>query len=89
IRYAQLAAGTALITGPKNEEMRLAYLLLQLYLVPSRRREEDRSWVYLGVAIRLAQDLNLNRPTNTTPLNELHARVLLNRARVWINCSVH
>ncbi|KAG1779202.1 hypothetical protein EV702DRAFT_126760 [Suillus placidus] len=86
MRYAQLAAGTALITGPKNEEMCLAYLLLQLYPVPSRRWEEDRSWVYLGVAIRLAQDLNLNRPTTTTPLNELHARVLLNRTRVWINC---
>lgn len=86
MRYAQLAAGTALITGPKNEEMCLAYLLLQLYPVPSRRWEEDRSWVYLGVAIRLAQDLNLNRPTTTTPLNEHHARVLLNRTRVWINC---
>lgn len=86
MRYAQLAAGTALITGPKNEEMCLAYLLLQLYPVPSRRWEEDRSWVYLGVAIRLAQDLNLNRPTTKTPLNEHHARVLLNRTRVWINC---
>jgi len=86
MRYAQLAAGTALITGSKNEEMCLAYLLLQLYPVPSRRWEEDRSWVYLGVAIRLAQDLNLNRPTTTTPLNEHHARVLLNRTRVWINC---
>lgn len=86
MRYAQLAAGTALITGPKNEEMCLAYILLQLYPVPSRRWEEDRSWVYLGVAIRLAQDLNLNRPTTTAPLNEHHARVLLNRTRVWINC---
>lgn len=86
MRYAQLAAGTALITGPKNEEMCLAYLLLQLYPVPSRRWEEDRSWVYLGVAIRLAQDLNLNRPSTATPLNEHHARVLLNRTRVWINC---
>ncbi|KAG0694802.1 hypothetical protein DFH29DRAFT_1032599, partial [Suillus ampliporus] len=86
MRYAQLAAGTALITGPKNEEMCLAYLLLLLYPVPSRRWEEDRSWLYLGVAIRLAQDLNLNRPTTATPLNEHHARVLLNRTRVWINC---
>ncbi|KAG1733649.1 uncharacterized protein EDB91DRAFT_1300017 [Suillus paluster] len=86
MRYAQLAAGTALITGPKNEEMCLAYILLQLYPVPSRRWEEDRSWMYLGVAIRLAQDLNLNRHTTATPLNEHHARVLLNRTRVWINC---
>ncbi|OJA09448.1 hypothetical protein AZE42_02630 [Rhizopogon vesiculosus] len=86
MRYAQLAAGTALITGPKNEEMCVAYLLLQLYPVPSRRWEEDRSWIYLGVAIRLAQDLNLNKPRTVTPLNEHHARVLLNRTRVWINC---
>ncbi|KAH7928236.1 hypothetical protein BV22DRAFT_1117670 [Leucogyrophana mollusca] len=86
IRYAQLAAGTAMIGGPKNEEMIAAYILLALYPVPARKWEEDRTWIYLGLAIRFAQDLGLNRPTTTTPLNEHHARVLLSRTRIWLNC---
>ncbi|KAI6125630.1 hypothetical protein EDD16DRAFT_1557742 [Pisolithus croceorrhizus] len=86
MQYAQLAAGTALISGPKNEEMCAAYLLMQLYPVPSKHWEEDRGWIYLGVAIRIAQDINLNRPVTAKPLNEQHARRLLNRTRIWLNC---
>lgn len=52
MQYGQLAAGTALISGTKNEEMSAAYLLMQLYPVPAKRWDEERSWVYLGVAIR-------------------------------------
>ncbi|KAI5992997.1 hypothetical protein EDD15DRAFT_2268871 [Pisolithus albus] len=86
MQYAQLAAGTALISGPKNEEMCAAYLLMQLYPVPSKHWEEDRGWIYLGVAIRIAQDINLNRPITAKPLNEQHARRLLSRTRIWLNC---
>lgn len=53
MHYAQLAAGTALISGPKNVEAVQAYILLSLYPVPARRWEEDRGWLYLGLAIRL------------------------------------
>ena len=84
--YAQLAAGTALISGPKNVETVSAYILLSLYPIPMRRWEEDRTWLYLGLAIRVATDLNLNQPTSVKPKNELHARELLNRTRVWLNC---
>ena len=52
LQYSQLAAGTALISGTKNEEMSAAYLLMQLYPVPAKRWDEERSWIYLGVAIR-------------------------------------
>ncbi|EIW84080.1 hypothetical protein CONPUDRAFT_99848 [Coniophora puteana RWD-64-598 SS2] len=86
MRYAQLAAGTALIGDPKNEEMCAAYILLQLYPVPSRRWGDDRSWIYLGLAIRIAQDLNLDRPVTAKPDNERHSRILLNRTRIWMNC---
>ncbi|KAH7884540.1 hypothetical protein F5I97DRAFT_1468711 [Phlebopus sp. FC_14] len=86
MQYAQLAAGSALITGTKNEEMCAAYLLMQLYPVPAKRWDEERSWIYLGVAIRIAQDINLNKPVGTKPLNEHHARVLLSRTRIWMNC---
>ncbi|KIJ67097.1 hypothetical protein HYDPIDRAFT_109103 [Hydnomerulius pinastri MD-312] len=86
MQYAQLAAGTALISGTKNEEMSAAYILMQLYPVPAKKWDEERSWVYLGVAIRIAQDINLNRPITAKPLNEHHARVLLSRQRIWMNC---
>lgn len=52
IYYARFRAGTALISGTKNEEMCAAYLLMQLYPVPAKRWDEDRSWIYLGVGIR-------------------------------------
>lgn len=52
MHYAQLAAGTALITGTKNVEMCSGYILLSLYPVPAKRWEDQRSWLYLGVAIR-------------------------------------
>ncbi|KAH8112586.1 hypothetical protein DFH11DRAFT_463167 [Phellopilus nigrolimitatus] len=86
ITYAQLAAGTALISGPKNVETVSAYILLSLYPVPMRRWEEDRTWLYLGLAIRVATDLNLHHPSTVRPRNEQHARELLNRTRVWLNC---
>jgi hypothetical protein len=52
MHYAQLAAGTALISGQKSVEVVHGYLLLALYPVPVKRWEEDRSWLYLGLAIR-------------------------------------
>lgn len=86
ITYAQLAAGTALISGPKTVETVSAYILLSLYPVPMRRWEEDRTWLYLGLAIRVATDLNLHHQIKMRPKNEMHARELLNRTRVWTNC---
>jgi hypothetical protein len=52
MHYARLAAGTALIGGHKSVDVVHAYILLSLYPVPSRKWEDDRSWIYLGVAIR-------------------------------------
>jgi hypothetical protein len=52
MHYAQLAAGTALITGTKNVEMCAGYILLSLYPVPAKRWEDQRSWLYLGLALR-------------------------------------
>jgi hypothetical protein len=35
---------------------------------------------------RIATDLNLHHPNTAKPLNEQHAREMLNRTRVWLNC---
>ncbi|GLB40175.1 putative fungal specific transcription factor [Lyophyllum shimeji] len=86
MHYAQQAAAMALISGPKNVEMCQAYILLSLYPVPAKRWEDQRSWMYLGLAIRIATDLNLHLPNTAKPKNELHAREMLNRTRCWLNC---
>ena len=52
MRLAQSAAGQALISGKKDVEMCHGYILLSLYPVPAKRWEDQRSWLYLGLAIR-------------------------------------
>ncbi|CCM01416.1 uncharacterized protein FIBRA_03467 [Fibroporia radiculosa] len=86
MKYARLAAGTTLIGGQKTIEAVQAYILLSLYPVPARRWEDDRGFIYLGLAIRVATDLKLHYATTPKPQNELHAREMLNRTRVWLNC---
>ncbi|KAF8206499.1 hypothetical protein K438DRAFT_1817313 [Mycena galopus ATCC 62051] len=86
MHFAQLAAGTALISGHKCVELCQGYILMSLYPVPAKRWEEERGWLYLGLAIRMAIDLNLHLPNTAQPLNEAHAREMLNRTRVWLNC---
>ena len=54
MKYARLAAGSCLIGGQKSIEAVQAYILLSLYPVPARRWEDDRSFMYLGLAIRSA-----------------------------------
>jgi hypothetical protein len=52
MHYAQQAAGKALVYGKKSVEVCQGYILLSLYPVSARRWEDDRSWIYLGLAIR-------------------------------------
>lgn len=86
--------------------MVIAYILLALYPIPVKRYEDDRSWIFLGMAIRyvvpnltsynkhsrvlipprMAMDLNLHIRSTVKPRDPLHARELLNRTRVWLNC---
>lgn len=39
-----------------------------------------------GKPLRMALDLNLHIRSTVKPKNSLHARELLNRTRVWLNC---
>jgi len=54
MHFAKSAAANALIDGYKSVELCQAYILLSIYSVPARRWEEDRSWLYTGLAIRCA-----------------------------------
>ncbi|KAL1756031.1 fungal-specific transcription factor domain-containing protein [Schizophyllum commune] len=82
IGFARTAAGNALVNGLKSVDACQAYLLLGMYPTPKRNYADDRSWMFLGVAIRMAQELGLDRP----PSLDLPVREQLNRTRVWLNC---
>ena len=86
MHFAKHAAATALIDGWKSVELCQAYILMAVYAVPARRWEEDRSWLYIGLAIRLATDLNLHQASSVAPTGEQHEREMLNRTRVWMIC---
>lgn len=52
MHFARRAAADGLLNGWKSVELSQAYILLSTYAVPARRWEEDRSWLYIGLAIR-------------------------------------
>ncbi|KAJ3730753.1 fungal-specific transcription factor domain-containing protein [Lentinula raphanica] len=86
MHFAKHSAANALIDGWKTVELCQAYILMSIYAVPAKRWEEDRSWLYTGLAIRIATDLNLHQASATKPQNEKQEREILNRTRVWMIC---
>ncbi|KAH9475248.1 Protein priB [Psilocybe cubensis] len=86
MHFAKHSAANALIDGWKSVELCQAYILMSVYAVPARRWEEDRSWLYTGLAIRIATDLNLHQVPNTKPHSETQEREILNKTRVWMIC---
>lgn len=49
---ARRIAASSFIIGQKSVEMVIAYILMALYPIPVKRYEDDRSWIFLGMAIR-------------------------------------
>ncbi|WFD18320.1 hypothetical protein MCAP1_000521 [Malassezia caprae] len=75
--------------GCKSPEIVQGFLLLTLYNQPVEWYEEDRTWLFAGVAIRMAQDLNLHRKNVMPPeakADEAKMRDVLNRERTWYIC---
>ncbi|KAH9051379.1 fungal-specific transcription factor domain-containing protein [Lactarius deliciosus] len=86
MHFAKSAAANALVDGRKSVELCQAYILMSIYAVPARRWEEDCSWLYAGLAIRVATDLNLHLLPQKKPMTEQQELEMLNRTRVWIIC---
>ncbi|KAH9843128.1 uncharacterized protein C8Q71DRAFT_699738 [Rhodofomes roseus] len=95
-RLAELAKKLAFnvpARGYKSVEIVQAYLLNTLWgCGPVERYEQDRTWMLLGMGIRLAIDLNMHRPTNLPSdlADETRAREreIHNRQRTWIVCFI-
>ncbi|KAF9645083.1 hypothetical protein BDM02DRAFT_3190029 [Thelephora ganbajun] len=77
--------------GYKSLEIVQAYLLLTLYGSGAvERYEQDRTWMLLGMAIRMATDLNIHRKSKLSDghSEEDQARnfEIHNRERTWLVC---
>lgn len=78
----------ALLGGYKSVELSQAFIVLSLYHKPTNKLSEDRSWQYLGFAIRIATEIGVNRLTQASDEvkdNEQVRRRMRNRARLWIS----
>ncbi|SJL00326.1 uncharacterized protein ARMOST_03639 [Armillaria ostoyae] len=80
--FARDAAGKALVDGTKSVDICQAYLIMAVYAAPRKKWEEDRRWVLMGVAIRMALELGLNKP----PPPQCSEREAMDRTRTWLNC---
>ncbi|TDL24905.1 hypothetical protein BD410DRAFT_744627 [Rickenella mellea] len=79
--------------GYKSIEIVQAYLLLTLWgCGPVERYEQDKTWLLLGMAIRMGTDLNLHRKSTTsggdTPEARARNKEIRNRERTWLLCFV-
>ncbi|THU81507.1 hypothetical protein K435DRAFT_693452 [Dendrothele bispora CBS 962.96] len=93
-RLAELAKKLAFSVpaqGYKSVEIVQAYLLLTLWgCGAAERYEQDKTWLLLGMAIRMATDLNLHRKTAVQSQDTSEGRArdmeVHNRERTWIFC---
>jgi len=77
--------------GYKSVEIVQAYLLLTLWGAGhTENYESEKTWILLGMAIRVATDLNLHRktavPTNDTAEGKAREQEVRNRERTWLLC---
>ncbi|KAL9932991.1 hypothetical protein V8E36_008246 [Tilletia maclaganii] len=81
--------------GYKSVEIVQGFLLLSMWNQPSERYETDKTWLFSGVAMRMATDLNLHRksllplPPDMSPNDPQvleREREILNRERTWYHC---
>ncbi|EIW60220.1 uncharacterized protein TRAVEDRAFT_145442 [Trametes versicolor FP-101664 SS1] len=77
--------------GYKSVEIVQGYLINTLWgSGPVQRYEQDQTWMLLGMAIRMATDLNLHRRSTAvspdTPEGRARDREVHNRERTWIFC---
>jgi hypothetical protein len=75
--------------GFKSVEIVQAYILLAYYNAPTERFEDDRTYTYSGIALRMAVELNLWRTPKAVPNMDAESLATfhqerLNRERTWL-----
>ena len=73
--------GRVVATGEKSISIVQGFLFLYFFNVPPARSERDTSWLYSGIAIRIASELNLG---STTRVGKETTRERIDRERTWM-----
>ncbi|KAJ1032989.1 hypothetical protein NDA16_000268 [Ustilago loliicola] len=80
---------TILMEGFRNAEIPQALIILAEYHPQMNTLSEDKAWAYVGFAIRIASELDMNSRISVRPPNRQDgaglARRLRNRERTWLN----
>lgn len=80
---------TILMEGYRNAEIPQALIILAAYHPQMNTLSEDKAWAYVGFAIRIASELDMNSRIAVRPDNRQDdaglARRLRNRERTWLN----
>ncbi|CBQ73032.1 conserved hypothetical protein [Sporisorium reilianum SRZ2] len=80
---------TILMEGFRNAEIPQALIILAAYHPQMNTLSEDKAWAYVGFAIRIASELDMNSRIVVRPPNRQDdaglARRLRNRERTWLN----
>lgn len=101
VEFARDMAGKTLVEGRKTIDECQAFLIQSAYQLPRKRFEDQRTWLTMGLAFSLAQELKLNEPPAEEDLavyspggadsrdpirGEMAERIKLNRTRTWLLC---
>ncbi|TFL07626.1 fungal-specific transcription factor domain-containing protein, partial [Pterulicium gracile] len=85
MEFARDCAGKALVDGFKSIDICQAYLILAVYPVPKKKWADDRSWMLIGLACRLAMELGLYLECNPHDPS-ISSDEQLDRMRTWLTC---
>ncbi|KAF8674895.1 Fungal specific transcription factor domain [Rhizoctonia solani] len=86
LQQAKLSASAALVDGLKDADTVQALLLVAAYPPPVQRFTDDRTSLFVGMALRMATDLNLHLASRQAPVNRTEALELANHIRTWRAC---
>ncbi|KAG9082353.1 hypothetical protein FS749_006904, partial [Ceratobasidium sp. UAMH 11750] len=86
MQQAKLSAAAALTDGWKSADTVQALLLMASYPPPVRRFTEDRTSLFIGMAIRMALDRKLYLASDVRPESDAERLELANHIRTWRAC---
>ncbi|KAF8605726.1 hypothetical protein BDV93DRAFT_46188 [Ceratobasidium sp. AG-I] len=86
LKQAKLSAAAALTDGIRTADTVQALLLIASYPPAVRRFSEDRTSLYITMAIRMATELKLENASRTVPENNREKLELDNHTRTWNAC---
>ncbi|KAL8286768.1 hypothetical protein RQP46_004296 [Phenoliferia psychrophenolica] len=95
LRVTKSSSANLLANGWKSTEVVQGFLLLSHWNQPAETYEQELTYQYSGMAIRMANDLNLQRQATATLPDNVTAegrnsfiQEVLNRERSWLHCFI-